>query len=72
MNLANHLVPPCAFMNKLAYSLFLAFFQVLVVTPQVSVYLNTEHCTQFKLKRKMWEINSKRRGQIKVKVYKRY
>ena len=29
------------------------------------------HCTQFKLKRKMWEINSKRRGQIKVKVYKR-
>ena len=33
--------------------------------------LKYSHCTPFKLKRKMWEINSKRRGQIKVKVYKR-
>jgi len=33
--------------------------------------LKYNHCTPFKLKRKMWEINSKRRGQIKVKVYKR-
>jgi hypothetical protein len=41
------------------------------VTPQVLVHLNTDHCTPFKLKRKMWKINSKRRGQIKVKVYKR-
>jgi len=41
------------------------------VTPQVSVHLNSDHCTPFKLKRKMWEINSKRRGQIKVEVYKR-
>ena len=45
--------------------------QVNSVTPQVSVHLNTDHCTPFKLKRKMWEIKSKRRGQIKVKVYKR-
>ena len=45
--------------------------QEVIVTPQVSVHLNTDHCTPFKLKRKMWEINSKRRGQIKVKVYKR-
>ena len=41
------------------------------VTPQVSVHLNTDHYTPFKLKRKMWEIKSKRRDQIKVKVYKR-
>ena len=36
-----------------------------IVTPQVSVHLNTDHCTPFKLKRKMWEINSKRRGSNK-------
>ena len=41
------------------------------VTPQVSVHLNTELCTQIKLKRRMWEINSKRKGQIKVKLHKR-
>ena len=28
------------------------------VTPQVSVHLNTDHCTPFKLKRKIWEITS--------------
>ena len=44
---------------------------MLSVTPQVSVHLNTDHCTPFKLKRKMWEINSKRKGQIKDKSYKR-
>ena len=41
------------------------------VTPQVSVHLNTYHCTLFNLKRKIGGFNSKRRGQIKVKVYKR-
>ena len=41
------------------------------VTPQVSVHLNTDHGTQIKLKRRMWEINSKRKGQIKVKLHKR-
>ena len=35
------------------------------VTPQVSVHLNTYHCTLFNLKRKMWEINPKRRGSNK-------
>ena len=42
-----------------------------LVTPQVSVHLNTYHCSQIKLKRRMWEINSKRKGQIKVKLHKR-
>ena len=37
----------------------------LCVTPQVSVHLNTYHCTLFNLKRKMWEINPKRRGSNK-------
>ena len=37
----------------------------LSVTPQVSVHLNTYHCTLFNLKRKMWEINPKRRGSNK-------
>jgi hypothetical protein len=41
------------------------------VTPQVSVHLNTYPSTLFNLKRTMGEINSKRRGQIKVKVNKR-
>ena len=36
-----------------------------IVTPQVSVHLNTYHCTLFNLKRKMWEINPKRRGSNK-------
>ena len=40
------------------------------VTPQVSVHLNTITAPHFKLKRKMLAINSKRRGQIKVKVNK--
>ena len=40
------------------------------VTPQVSVHLNTDHCMQIKFKRRMWEINSKRKGQIKVKLHK--
>ena len=38
--------------------------------PGVSTFKYNQ-CTLVKVKRKIWEINSKRRGQIKVKVYKR-